>query len=483
MCVILQQIVVVAQVHGAPLGDNARLARSRTMTSHPTPPADSPLPPAASPTLPVAIVGAGPAGLMVAELLSRAGVATQVFDAMPSVGRKFLLAGKGGLNLTHSEPLEAFISRYGGEAGTVAGWLRDFGPQAVRDWAASLGIDTFVGSSGRVFPTEMKAAPLLRAWLQRLRHPVAPGAAPVRFHMRHRWLGWDGVDASAPMSDVAGLAGAGARLCFESAAGRKSIQARAVVLALGGASWPRLGSDGAWTPWLEQAGAEVAPLLPANCGFDVAGRDGTGWTPFFAERFAGQPLKSVAISFSDARGRRIERRGEFVLTATGVEGSLIYAASRLLRDEIARAGQATFLLNLLPALTPERVLAEVGHARGSRSLSSHLKGRLGLGGARTALLHELLTPEQLKDPAALARAIQALPITLRAPRPVAEAISTAGGVRLSSLSDDLELRSAPGIFCAGEMLDWEAPTGGYLLTACLASGVRVARGVLRRLNT
>jgi len=478
MRAILPQIGVVAQAQGAPLGDNARLARSRTMTSHPTPPADSPLPPAASPTLPVAIVGAGPAGLMAAEVLSRAGVATQVFDAMPSVGRKFLLAGKGGLNLTHSEPLEAFISRYGDEAGTVAGWLRDFGPQAVRDWAASLGIDTFVGSSGRVFPTEMKAAPLLRAWLQRLRHPVAPGAAPVRFQMRHRWLGWDGAEASPPMFDAAG-----ARLCFESAAGRASARARAVVLALGGASWPRLGSDGAWTPWLEQAGAEVAPLLPANCGFDVAGRDGTGWTPFFAERFAGQPLKSVAISFSDARGRRIERRGEFVLTATGVEGSLIYAASRLLRDEIARAGQATFLLNLLPALTPERVLAGAGHARGSRSLSSHLKSRLGLGGARTALLHELLTPEQLKDPVALARAIQALPITLRAPRPVAEAISTAGGVRLSSLSDNLELRSAPGIFCAGEMLDWEAPTGGYLLTACLASGVRVARGVLRRLNT
>ena len=447
------------------------------MTSHPTPPADSPLPPAASPTLPVAIVGAGPAGLMVAEVLSRAGVATLVFDAMPSVGRKFLLAGKGGLNLTHSEPLEAFISRYGDEAGTVAGWLRDFGPQAVRDWAASLGIDTFVGSSGRVFPTEMKAAPLLRAWLQRLRHPVAPGAAPVRFHMRHRWRGWDGAETAAPMFDAAG-----ARLRFESAAGRKSIQARAVVLALGGASWPRLGSDGAWVPWLQQAGAVVAALLPANCGLDVAGRDGAGWTPFFAERFAGQPLKNVSISFSDALGRRFERRGEFVLTATGVEGSLIYAASRLLREEIARAGSASFQLNLLPALTPERVLAELGHARGSRSLSSHLKSRLGLGGARTALLHELLTPEQLKDPVALARAIQSLPITLRAPRPVAEAISTAGGVRLASLSEDLELRRAPGVFCAGEMLDWEAPTGGYLLTACLASGVRAARGVLRRLG-
>ncbi len=425
------------------------------------------------------IIGAGPAGLMAAEVLSRAGVAVDVYDAMPSVGRKFLLAGKGGLNLTHSEPLPAFITRYGAQADRVAGWLDDFGPAAVRDWAAGLGIDTFVGSSGRVFPTEMKAAPLLRAWLHRLRHPDAPGAQPVRFHMRHRWVGWDELPlAIDSIADGAMSALAGRRLTFESPAGRLSLPAPTVLLALGGASWPRLGSDGAWLPWLQQAGAAVAPLRPANCGFDAAGRAGDGWTPFFAERFAGAPLKNVAIAFSDESGRTVERRGEFVLTATGVEGSLIYAASSALRQAIERSGSASFALNLLPARTPAQVLAAVAHPRGSRSLSSHLKSRLGLGGAQTALLHELLSPEQLHDPAALARAIQALPVTLRAARPLAEAISTAGGVRLDALTDALELRAAPGVFCAGEMLDWEAPTGGYLLTACLASGVRAARGLL-----
>ncbi|QTD44598.1 TIGR03862 family flavoprotein [Ottowia testudinis] len=429
------------------------------------------------------IIGAGPAGLMAAEVLSRVGVAVDVFDAMPSVGRKFLLAGKGGLNLTHSEPLDAFVARYGAQAGAFGGWLQDFGAQATRDWAASLGIDTFVGSSGRVFPTEMKAAPLLRAWLQRLRHPSAPGAAPVRFHMRHRWLGWENVsDATVSIADAADSTTTRRPLRFQNPSGHLSVHAPTVLLALGGASWPRLGSDGAWVPWLTQLGAEVAPLAPANCGFDVAGRAGAGWTPFFSERFAGQPLKNVAIAFTDGLGQRFERRGEFVLTATGVEGSLIYAASAALRDEIARTGQATFTLNLLPGRTPADVQTAVSHPRGSRSLSSHLKSRLGLAPVHTALLHELLTPEQLKDAAALAQALQTLPITLRAPRPLAEAISTAGGVRLSALTHDLELRTAPGVFCAGEMLDWEAPTGGYLLTACLASGVRAARGVLRRLG-
>jgi len=268
------------------------------------------------------------------------------------------------------------------------------------------------------------------------------------------------------------------------------VQPRAAVLALGGGSWPRLGSDGAWLPWLMRAGAEVAPLLPANCGFAVAPRGGSmggsesdmGWSPFLAERFAGQPLKNVAISFIDSLGQRFERRGEFVLTATGIEGSLVYAASALLRDEIARSGHATLHLNLLPARTLEQVRDAVAYPRGSRSLSSHLKSRLGLQAVHTALLHEVLTPAQLKDPAALAAAIQALPITLRAPRPMAEAISTAGGVRLQALSDKLELRALPGVFCAGEMLDWEAPTGGYLLTASLASGARAARGVLQRLG-
>ena len=422
----------------------------------------------------VAVIGAGPAGLMAAEVLSRAGVAVAVFDAMPSAGRKFLLAGRGGLNLTHSEALAPFIGRFrqgdGDEssADAVAGWLRDFGPDAVRDWAAALGVQTFVGTSGRVFPTEMKAAPLLRAWLHRLRSPQAPGAVAVRFFMRHRWVGWaaDTPDSIAACAVPMGVSGT---FCFETPVGAMRVRPRAAVLALGGASWPRLGSDGAWAPWLAQAGAEVAPLLPANCGFDVAPRggpvdasasgaeEGVGWSPYLAQRFAGQPLKNVVLRFADSRGRHFERRGEFVLTATGIEGSLV------------------------PARTPEQVRAEVAHPRGSRSLSSHLKSRLGLGRVHLALLHERLSPEQLKSPQAVAQAIGALPITLRAPRPLAEAISTAGGVRLDALTEDLELRALPGVFCAGEMLDWEAPTGGYLLTASLASGVRAARGALGRL--
>ena len=487
------------------------------MSDTATLPAETPTPAAAAPLRPtVAIIGAGPAGLMAAEVLSRAGVAVDVFDAMPSAGRKFLLAGRGGLNLTHSEALDAFVRRFGGRADEVGGWLQDFGPQATRDWAAALGIDTFVGTSGRVFPTEMKAAPLLRAWLHGLRQPTQAGAQPVRFHMRHRWVGWAPAETVAAMnSEAAGAvaAGAGAVFDLQTPRGAQSVAPRAAVLALGGGSWPRLGSDAAWVPWLAQKGVDVAPLQPANCGFDVAGRsapaqggsgsaparddtDGasasaapdqsdrsSGWTPYFAERFAGQPLKNVAIRFTGSEGPPFERRGEFVITATGVEGSLIYAASAALRDEIARSGRATFLLNLLPGRSADEVRAAVAHPRGSRSLSSHLKSRLGLQAVHTALLHEVLTPAQLKDPAALAAAIQALPITLRAPRPMAEAISTAGGVRLQALSDKLELRALPGVFCAGEMLDWEAPTGGYLLTASLASGARAAQGVLDKLGS
>ena len=435
--------------------------------------------------MPVAIIGAGPAGLMAAERLSAAGVAVHVFDAMPSVGRKFLLAGKGGLNLTHSEPFAAFATRYGVRQPQIEPLLRAFDADAVRAWAQGLGVDTFVGTSGRVFPKEMKAAPLLRAWMQRLRHPAS--GVPVQFHMRHRWLGF----ARQPQP------GEALALRFQTAEGERSVPVRRALLALGGASWPRLGSDGAWAPWLAQAGAAVAPLLPANCGFDVAPRgapvgatdvsapaagDGVGWSPYLAQRFAGQPLKNVVLRFADSQGRCFERRGEFVLTATGIEGSLVYAASHLLRDEIARHGSATLHLNLQPDRSPAQVLAAVAHPRGSRSLSSHLKSRLGLAGVKTALLHELLAPEQLHDVDALARAIKALPVTLTAPRPVAEAISSAGGVRLQSLTEDLELRARPGVFCAGEMLDWEAPTGGYLLTASLASGVRAARGVLRHLG-
>ncbi len=404
----------------------------------------------------VVIVGAGPAGLMAAEVLSRAGVQVDVYDAMPSAGRKFLLAGKGGLNLTHSEPPELFVQRYGTRQAVLAPLLQAFGAQALRDWAQGLGVSTFVGTSGRVFPTDMKAAPLLRAWLHRLRE------AGVRFHMRHRWTGWDATGACQ----------------FTAPNGPVRVQARALVLALGGASWSRLGSDGAWVPWLAARGVAVAPLVPANCGFDVAG----GWSDHFSSRFAGQPFKSVALSCTDSRGQRFQRKGEFVATATGVEGSLVYAASAVLRDEIARSGQARFTLDLLPDKPADKVLAEVAHPRGSRSLSSHLKSRLGLDGIKMALLHEVLDKDALQQPERLAAAIKAAPLTLSAARPVDEAISTAGGVPFEAMTPQGMLQALPGVFCAGEMLDWEAPTGGYLLTACFASGVLAAQGVLNHLS-
>lgn len=409
----------------------------------------------------VAVIGGGPAGLMAAEVIGRAGLNVHLFDAMPSVGRKFLLAGKGGMNLTHAEALPAFVGRYGAQAGRLRPLLETFGPQAVRDWATGLGISTFVGSSQRVFPTDMKAAPLLRAWLHRLRHPET-GGTPVGFHMRHRWTGWDGT-----------------ALVFDTPQGPLRVQSRATVLALGGASWARLGSDGAWVPRLQAEGVDVAPLQPSNCGFDVAG----GWSPFFLERFAGQPFKSVAVRFTDSLANGFQRKGEFVATATGVEGSLIYAMSGQLRDQIAREGRATFELDLLPDRTAEQVLAQVAHPRGSRSLSSHLKSRLGLEGIKMAIVNELLSKDAMHEPARLATALKALPITLAAARPIDEAISSAGGVRWEGLDDGLMVRSRPGLFCAGEMLDWEAPTGGYLLTACLASGVAAGEGVRRWLAT
>lgn len=389
-----------------------------------------------------AVVGAGPAGLMAAEVLAAHGHAVHVYDAMPSAGRKFLLAGKGGLNLTHSEAFEPFVGRYGDRAPWLRGALEAFGAGALRDWARGLGIETFVGSSGRVFPHEMKAAPLLRAWLHRLR------AQGVQFQMRHRWTGWDDDGA----------------LRFAHGAG---VRPAATVLALGGASWPQLGSDGAWQPWLAARGVAVAPLVPSNCGFDV------GWSAHLRERFAGAPLKSVAITFE---GRT--QAGEFVLTAGGVEGSLVYAFSGALRDAIARDGHAQFALDLLPALPLERVQRELAHPRGSRSLASHLKSRLHLEGVKTALLWEIVPKAELADAAVFAQRIKALPVRVVAPRPIAEAISSAGGVRFEALDEHLMLRALPGTFACGEMLDWEAPTGGYLLTACFATGRAAGLGAV-----
>lgn len=405
----------------------------------------------------VAVVGGGPAGLIAAETLAQGGAQVDLYDAMPSVGRKFLLAGIGGMNITHAEPFEIFATRYGVCEQALRPLLDSFSPDALRGWIHALGIETFVGSSGRVFPRDMKAAPLLRAWLHRLRE------AGVRFHMRHRWLGWTETGA----------------LRFATPAGDLHAEADALVMALGGASWPKLGANGDWVPLLRQRGIDIAPLLPANCGFDVAG----GWSAHLRSRFAGQPLKTVALHFADASGQPHARQGELMLSDTGIEGSLVYALSAALRDAIAARGPVAVNLDLLPDKSPARVLAEVSHPRGSRSLSSHLQSRAGLKGAKMALLYECLAKDTLNDPVRLAQAIKSLPLTLAAPRPIEEAISSAGGVRFEALDERLMLRNLPGVFCAGEMLDWEAPTGGYLLTACLASGRAAGQGALEYLMT
>jgi uncharacterized flavoprotein (TIGR03862 family) len=391
---------------------------------------------------------------MAAETAAMAGLRVAVYDAMASVGRKFLLAGKGGLNLTHAEDLEAFVSRYGTRRDRLEPLLREFGPAELRGWAAELGVDTFVGSSGRVFPREMKAAPLLRAWLRRLR------AQGVTFHPRQRWQGWheDG------------------RLRFD---GPEEFPAAApaVILALGGASWPRLGSDGAWAPLLAARGIPIQPLKPANCGFDAP------WSDHFRERFAGHPVKTVAATIRAADGRVVRREGEFVVTAGGIEGGLIYALSALLREAIASGGGATLMLDLAPGRSQERLAAELARSRGTRSRAHHLKQAAGIEGVKAGLLREALAAEAFADPGRLAAAIKHLPLRLLAPRPIAEAISSAGGVPFEALDGRLMLRALPGVFCAGEMLDWEAPTGGYLLTGCFASGRAAGRGAAAWLRT
>ena len=401
---------------------------------------------------------------MAAERLAAAGIEVDLYDAMPSVGRKFLLAGKGGLNLTHSEELPAFLGRFAERSAEVGGWLEQMDGPGLRAWAAELGVETFVGSSGRVFPTSLQAAPLLRAWLRRLRE------SGVRLHMRNRWLGW------ADNGD----------LRFAHGEQESQMPADVVVLALGGASWPQLGSNAAWVPLLAERGVAVAPLRAANCGFDLgltrADAAEDGWSEYFLERFVGLPVKPVALHFEGQSGRRFARQGEFVVTASGVEGSLIYAASALLREEIAEFGSATVHLDLLPDRSAEFVAAEVARPRGPRSLSTHLKSRLGIEGLKAGLLHEVLSKADYNDAATLARTLKALPLRLVAARPVAEAISTAGGVRLEALDEHLMVQQLPGLFCAGEMLDWEAPTGGYLLTASMASGRLAGDGAARFLQ-
>jgi len=383
---------------------------------------------------------------MAAEAACAAGVAVDLYDAKGSVGRKFLLAGKGGLNLTHGEPRARFVERYGTRRDAVGRWLDAFDAEALRAWARGLGVETFVGSSGRVFPLDLKAAPLLRAWLRRLRE------SGVAFHMHHRWLGWSG-DA----------------LRFAVPQGERTVAADAAVLALGGASWPQLGSDGAWVAPLQQAGIDIAPLQPANCGFELA------WSEYLASRFAGAPLKPVVAHWVDRRGMARSRQGEFVLSEYGIEGSLIYAIGAELREQLAERGEAVLRLDLVPGYDEAALAGRLAAPRGKHGIGDWLRRRAGLDKAKCALLFELTDKAILADPAALAAQLKALPLRLRAPRPVTEAISTAGGVRLQALDEKLMLRERPGVFCAGEMLDWEAPTGGYLLTACFASGLLAGR--------
>jgi uncharacterized flavoprotein (TIGR03862 family) len=399
----------------------------------------------------VAIIGGGPAGLMAAETVRAAGHVVDLYEAKGSPGRKFLIAGKGGLNLTHSDARDVFVSRYRERAEAVGGWLADFDADALRAWALAFGVETYVGSSGRVFPVDRKAAPLLRGWVRRLKEQG------VRFHVQHRWSGWD--DAGA--------------LCFQTPEGETTVTADAVVFALGGGSWPELGSDGAWGSPMTARGIDIAPLKPANCGFDI------GWTPYFSERQAGAPLKPVVAHWTDLQGQPRSLQGECVITATGIEGSLIYALSADLRDGLARDGRVDLQLDLLPGQTEAQVLEKLQKPRQGRSFGEFLRRQLGLGGVKSALLFEVLGREAGQLPQdRIAHALKRLPLALQAPRPIDEVISTAGGVRLEAVDAQLMLHERPGTFCAGEMLDWEAPTGGYLLTACYASGLRAGRGVV-----
>ncbi|MDR3324266.1 MAG: TIGR03862 family flavoprotein [Zoogloeaceae bacterium] len=399
----------------------------------------------------LAVIGGGPAGLMGAEVLAAAGHSVHCFDAMPTVGRKLLMAGKSGLNLTHTEDQDIFLTRYGAARDWLQAPLTRFSPADLRVWAAGLGVATFVGSSGRVFPDGMKAAPLLRAWVRRLR------GLGVRFHLRHRWLGWQEKallfatpEATAPVL----------------------FSADAVLLALGGASWARLGSDGVWANILAAEDIPLAPFRPANCGFDV------DWSPVFRTRYAGEPVKTVRASVAASAPGFPQKRGDFVITETGIEGSLIYAFAAPLRDALEQTGAATLTLDLLPDQPLERLAAALARPQGRDSLANHLRRRAGLTGVKAALARELLPPEILHNPSRLAAALKSLSLPVLAPRPLDEAISSAGGIRREALDARLMLKTRPGIFCAGEMLDWEAPTGGYLLTACLATGRAAGEGML-----
>ncbi|KRG77573.1 NAD(FAD)-utilizing dehydrogenase [Stenotrophomonas ginsengisoli] len=396
----------------------------------------------------VAIIGGGPAGLMAAERLLAAGHQVTLFEAKGSPGRKFLIAGKGGLNLTHADTRPLFDSRYRERAQAVGQWLDVFDGPALRQWASSFGIDTYIGSSGRVFPEDRKAAPLLRGWVRRLKEQG------LALRVNHRWTGFD----------PAG------QLLFDTPEGTLQASARAVILATGGASWPELGSDGQWVAPLREQGIAVAELEPANCGFDV------DWSEHFIQRQAGAPIKPVIAHWRDGHDQEHQLQGECVVSQAGIEGSLVYAIGADLRQAINRDGHAVLALDLVPGRDLQRLRTDLASPRKGRSFSEHLRRQAGIGGVKAALLYEILGRSAGDDLDAVAHTLKRLPLTLRAPRPIAEAISSAGGVRLEELDPALMLNKRPGVFCAGEMLDWEAPTGGYLLTACFASGAVAAAG-------
>ncbi|UUA72200.1 TIGR03862 family flavoprotein [Cellvibrio sp. QJXJ] len=409
------------------------------------------------PTKSVAIIGGGPAGLMAAEVIASAGHAVSVYDAMPSVGRKFLLAGVGGMNITHAEPAEDFRARYSASAQFINS-LKQFDADALRQWVHGLGVDTFVGTSGRVFPTDMKAAPLLRAWLHRLRE------LGVKIYPRHRWLGW------SEQGDLNFSAQENGNAIT------KTINADALVLALGGASWQRLGSNGAWVPLLRERSVQVNELVPSNCGFDVI------WSEFLINQHAGAPLQGVGLSCVDAQGMPRQILSEAIISAYGIEGTGIYALSKYLRENLAENGSALLNIDLLPDFSPEKIVQKLNKPREKNSLSNFLRKQFNLSPVKLALLRELTSKQTFENPALLAMAIKKLSVTLTATRPIDEAISSAGGVAAKELDASYMLKKIPGVFCAGEMLDWDAPTGGYLLTGCFASGRAAGNGVVSYLR-
>jgi len=395
------------------------------------------------------IIGGGPAGLMAAEILTNQGIAVDLYDAMPSLGRKFLMAGKSGLNLTHAQSFDAFQDRFGAARERLAPALHAFTPTDIQAWAKDLGIETFVGSSKRVFPKDLKAAPLLRAWLRRLR------ANGLTNHVRHKWCGWTEDGA----------------LIFESPNGQINIKAEVTILALGGASWPKLGSDAAWVPWLAKSGVSISPLKPSNCGFDV------DWTPHFIERFEGSPVKNARLSF---QGTAVP--GEFVITKTGLEGGPVYGLSSKILGAIEAEGSATVTIDLLADRSGADVQRRLGRPRGKNSMATHLKKSLNLSGVKAGLLYECTEKQAFEDPIHLAATLKALPLILTRPRPIKEAISTAGGVAWHAVDKDQQLMVLPGVFVSGEMMDWDAPTGGYLLSACMATGRWAAKAALKKLK-